>query len=247
MVPDQNGELTKPDDDAAVSILLASGKEWHPFRPRPEDFEWSDIAIGASRIPRFGGQLSPKFDLDTSSNYVLAQHLCLAHDLARDGGVTDPEHARQAGVGARLAHDLARDGGVTDPEVLLAILLHDAEEPLGGLGDPVGPVKHSPFFRVWFKAYFAPILEAIAMKAGINPTLLQGHLHVKTWDKAAYAVENWHLRGIRNGDVPALPIGYRRRSEDKMAIWSTAHAHYVWLAHLDKALFNVQAEREANG
>ena len=59
MVPDQNGELTKPDDDAAVSIPLGERQEWHPFRPRPEDFEWTDIAIGASRIPRFGGQLSP--------------------------------------------------------------------------------------------------------------------------------------------------------------------------------------------
>jgi len=108
-------------------------------------------------------------------------------------------------------------------------------------------VKHSPFFRVWFKAYFKPILDAIAMKAGIDPALLHGDPRVKEWDRAAYAVENWHLRGIRNGDVPALPTGYLRRSENKMAIWSTAHAHYVWLAHLDKALFNVQAEREANG
>lgn len=222
VVPDKFGNQTLEDADENVSMLLASGKEWHPFRPRPEDFEWSDIAIGASRIPRFGGQLSHLGDLDTSSNYVLAQHLCLAHDLARDGGVTDPE-------------------------VLLAILLHDAEEPLGGLGDPVGPVKHSPFFRVWFKAYFKPILDAIAMKAGIDPALLHGDPRVKEWDRAAYAVENWHLRGIRNGDVPALPTGYLRRSENKMAIWSTAHAHYVWLAHLDKALFNVQAEREANG
>jgi len=222
MVPDQYGNHSKPDDDAEVSILLASGKEWRPFRPRPEDFEWSDIAIGASRIPRFGGQLSPKFAVDTSSNYVLAQHLCLAHDLA---------------VAA----------GVTDPEALLAVLLHDAEEPLGGLGDPVGPVKHSPFFREAFKMYFAPIIDAIAAKAGIDKALLHGNPRVKEWDKAAYKVENWHLRGIKNEHVPELPLGHRRRLHDEMAIWSTMHAHYVFTDRLDEALWNLKAEGEANG
>ena len=31
MIPDQHGNFTKPDDDAEVSILLASETEWHPF------------------------------------------------------------------------------------------------------------------------------------------------------------------------------------------------------------------------
>lgn len=222
MVPDKHGNLTLADTDENVTILLASGKEWHPFRPSPDDFEWSDIAIGAARIPRFGGQLSPKFAVDTSSNYVLAQHLCLAHDLARAGGVTDAE-------------------------VLLAILLHDGEEPLGGLADPVGPVKHSPFFRPWFKAYFKPILTAVALKAGISPGLLHGDPRVKLWDKEAYKIENWHLRGIRDGHVPELPPGHRRRLHDQMAIWRTHDAYHVLLDRLDKALFAVVAEREANG
>lgn len=213
MVPDQLGNLPREDTDENVAILLASGKTWRPFRPSPEDFEWSDIAIGASRIPRFGGQLSPRFAVDTSRSYVLGQHLCLAHDLARASGVTDPE-------------------------VLLAVLLHDAEEPLGGLGDPVGPVKHSPFFRPWFKAYFAPILKAIALKAGISASLLHGDQRVKLWDKEAYKVENWHLRGIRDGDVPELPPGHRRRLHSEMAIWSTLHAHHSWLDRLDGALGN---------
>ena len=62
-------------------------------------------------------------------------------------------------------------------------------------------MKHPP--SGYGPAHFAPILNAIAMKAGRDqPTLLQA-IHVKNGDKAAYAVENWHLRGIRNGDVPA--------------------------------------------
>ena len=69
------------------------------------------------------------------------------------------------------AHDLARDGGVTDPEVLLAILLHDAEEPLG-TWRPRRSGKALAILSGMVQGVFAPILEAIAMKAGINPTLL---------------------------------------------------------------------------
>jgi hypothetical protein len=211
MVPDQFGKLTKPDTDEAVTLLLASGNEWKPFAPSPDDFEWSDITIGASRIPRFGGQLSPKYGVDASSNYVLAQHLCLAHDLAFAGGETRPE-------------------------ILLAVLLHDAEEPLGGLGDPVGPVKHAPRFRELLKAYYAPIIDAIADKAGLARDLLHGDPRIKIWDKQAYKIENWYLRGLRDGDVPTLPAGHRKRIHDEMAIWATMHAHYEFYGRLDRAL-----------
>lgn len=209
MGPDHFG-YTTAQHDADVCILLASGKEWRPFRPSADDFEWTDIAIGAARIPRFGGQLAPKVLVSTSENYVLAQHLCLAFDLA-------------------VAND------VTDAEVLLAVLLHDAEEPLGGLGDPVGPVKHAPFFRDALKAYYAPIIDCIADKAGINRALLHGDKRVKTWDKAAYRVENWHLRGLRDDAVPSLPPRHRRRLHQEMAVWHTLHAYGSFLDRLDKA------------
>jgi hypothetical protein len=214
MVPDQHGNLTKPDDDAEVSFLLASGKEWHPFRPHFCDFDWDDIATGASRIPRFNGQTSTVYAAKAWDNYVLAQHLCLAHDLLVAANPDAPI------------------------EVRLAVLLHDAEEPLGGLGDPVGPVKHSPMFRTLFKAYFDPILDVIAVKAGIEPSLLHSHPDVKPWDKAAYAVENWLLRGIRDDDVPTLPQRHQDGGRpNRLRIWNTNEARAQWLGTL-KHLFS---------
>jgi hypothetical protein len=211
MIPDQFGNFTKPDRDAEVSILLASETEWHPFVPKPEDFEWTDIAIAASKIARFNGQLSPKYACKLWDNYVLGQHLCLCFDLAQ---ATNP--------------DLPVD-------VLLAVLLHDGEEPLGGLGDPVGPVKHSPFFRPWFKAYFAPILSAIADKACIPRELLHGDPAVKSFDKMAYAVENHYLRGIGSGDGIALPKRHQS-ALGGLHVWGTFEAYENWMTTLSGLL-----------
>jgi hypothetical protein len=222
MIPDQLGNFTKPDDDAEVSILLSSGKEWHPFRPRPEDFEWQDIALAAARIPRFNGQLSPKYACKLWDNYVLAQHLCLCFDLA---WVTNPN---------------------MPIDVLLAILLHDAEEPLGGLGDPVGPVKHSPFFRKAFKSYFDPILDTIADKARIPRALLHGDPIVKQVDRMAYQVENHHLRGIGGGKGIALPERHKSRVSgvDTFHIWGTFEAFENFMDTLN-GMLALKAEREA--
>ncbi len=214
MIPDQNGNFTIPDDDALVTFRLASQKEWHPFRPSPDGFDWTDIAHGASRIPRFNGQLSAAYTAKVWDNYVLAQHLCLCTDLAMLMNPSLPV------------------------DVLLAIHLHDAEEPLAGLGDPTGPVKHSPFFRDVFAAYFDPILDAIADKAGIARALLHRDPVVKSFDKMAYQIENFHLRGIGTGAGTTLPLQHQSRVSgiDQFYVWGTAEAYENWLRTLNELL-----------
>ena len=65
MVPDQNGELTKPDDDAAVSILLGKRQGMASVSPTAGGLRVVGHRDRCVTYPRFGGQLSPKFDLDT--------------------------------------------------------------------------------------------------------------------------------------------------------------------------------------
>lgn len=211
MMPDQDGNFTKADDDAEVSIRLASEKEWHPFVPEYECFEWTDIAIAAARIPRFNGQLSPKYACKLWDNYVLGQHLCLCSDLA-----------------ATMNPSLPVD-------VLLAIHLHDGEEPLGGLGDPVGPVKHSPTLRPILKPYFAPILDAIAEKARIRRDLLHGDPVVKQFDKMAYRIENHYLRGIGNAHGTLLPKRHQSLAGG-LHVWGTYDAYENWMETLNELL-----------
>lgn len=221
MVRDQFGNETKPDEDEAVSILLASGKEWHPFRPDPDDFTWEDIGAGASRIPRFNGQLTHRFACKAWDSYVLAQHLCLATDLALAVYPRPPV------------------------DVLIAVHLHDGEEPLGGMGDPVGPVKHSPTLRTILRAYYAPILDAIADKAMISRALMHGDPAVKKFDKLAYRIENFHLRGI--GDGHDLTIPERHRNADGgFYVWPTLEAYDNWMATLS-LLFTMREIGEHNG
>jgi hypothetical protein len=217
MGPDQDGNFTKPDDDAEVSMLLASGKEWRPFRPRPEDFEWIDIGHGASRIPRFNGQLSSKFAAKPWDNYVIGQHLCLCSDLATAMNPSLPI------------------------DVLLAIHLHDGEEPLGGLGDPVGPVKHSPTLRPILKLYFAPILDAIADKARIRRELLHGDPVVKQFDRMAYRIENHYLRGIGNAHGTFLPKRHQSLAGG-LHVWSTIEVYENWMETLNELLARKAAQ-----
>jgi hypothetical protein len=222
MVPDQQGNFTKPDDDAEVSILLASGKEWHPFRPSPEDFEWMDIGLAAARIPRFNGQLSPKYACKPWDNYVLGQHLCLCSDLAQ---IISPE---------------------LPVDTLLAIHTHDGEEPVGGLGDPSAPVKHSPRFRAPFKEYFGPILDVIADKARIPRVLMHNDPAVKKFDKLAYRIENAHLRGIGRETCPTIPPQHLTLSGE-FAVWSTLVAYEAWMERLNHLLALKNALDVRNG
>lgn len=214
MIPDQNGNFTIPDDDALVTFRLASQKEWHPFRPSPDGFDWTDIAHGASRIPRFNGQLSAEFTAKVWDNFVLAQHLCLCTDLAMLMNPSLPV------------------------DVLLAIHLHDAGETLGGIRNPGESMEPSTFFVEMFGAYFAPILDAIADKASIPRALLHRDPVVKQFDKMAYRIENFHLRGIGTGAGTTLPLQHQSRVSgiDQFYVWGTAEAYENWMRTLNELL-----------
>ena len=209
------------DVDESVSMLLSSGKEWRPFRPNPDEFEWADIGHGASRIPRFNGQLSMIHAAQMWDNYVLGQHLCLCTDLAM---LMNPN---------------------LPIDVLLAIHLHDAGEPLGGLGDPFGPVKQAAALRTILRAYFAPILDAVADKAAIRRSLLHDDHVVKKFDKLAYQVENHHLRGIGAGYGTTIPKRHQRNN-GRFYVWTTLEAYENWMDTLAFLFGRRTAEGKTN-
>lgn len=212
MTRDIHGDDDGRENDEDVTIMLASRKTWRPFRPHPDDFEWSDLGFPLGRIPRFNGQLQADGAAGILDTYTDAQHLCLCSDLV-----------------AMLEPELHVDER-------LAIHLHDAEEALGGLGDPVGPVKHSKRFGALFRAYVRPIQAAIAAKAQIAPELMWSTI-VKKYDQMAYAIENYYLRGIEKpGDVlMPVPRNHRDVAGD-FRCWSVSSAGGIWMAKLQDLL-----------
>jgi 5'-deoxynucleotidase YfbR-like HD superfamily hydrolase len=88
-----------------------SGRRLNLLDPSPFDFEDEDIALGASRIPRWHGQTSGPWA------YSVAQHSVHCVELLR-----------------------LRAKGRLEPRLALACLLHDADEALA-LGDQITPVK----------------------------------------------------------------------------------------------------------
>ena len=53
---------------------MRSGRRWYFTAPRVEDVDWSEIAWGLSRQPRYNGQT------DTAEPYSIAQHSCIVAD-----------------------------------------------------------------------------------------------------------------------------------------------------------------------
>ncbi len=211
---DQHGDPKIIDDDGDITIRMASGRQFHPFAPRPEDFTWSDLSASLCRITRFNGQFPEDGAAGYAEIYSDAQHLCLASDLL-------VEHMPDA-----------------SRELQLAVHLHDGEEALGGLGDPVGPVKHSRRMRVVLEPYFREIQNAIAAKAGIDPELLRSP-EVKRFDRMAYAIENWHLRRLTKGDgVPRVPKRHTLGSME-FDCWPTRIARTRWTTRLNELLGDV--------
>lgn len=196
------------DGDQDITTRLASGKTWHPFAPRPEDFEWSDVAAGVARTCRFNGQLPENGAAGFGEIYSVAQHLCLCSDLL-------DEHWPEAPI-----------------EIKIALHVHDGEEGLNGIGDVVGPVKHARRLEI-LTPYFRAIEDAVARKAGIDPDVMRSP-EVKRFDKMAYAIENWHLRGLAKGDVPQPPE--KGPWFDGFVCWSPETARRWWMARLDLLL-----------
>ncbi len=212
MARDVYGDDDGNDDDEAVTSMLASRKMWRPFRPSPDDFDWEDLAFSLGRIPRFNGQLPADGAAGLMDTYTDAQHLCLCSDLL----------------------DLLEPNAHVDFRI--AVHMHDGEEALGGLGDPIGPVKHSKRFRDLFRAYFRPIQIAIAQKAKIEPELLWSP-EVKRYDAMAYAIENYYLRGIEKPGQVIMPIPRQHRDvAGDFKCWSISAAGGIWIARLQQLL-----------
>lgn len=174
------------DERRGPPILLASRRMWFPFDPRPDDFTWQDLGAGLSRVCRYNGQLPPDGVCGPGDTFSVAQHSVLAGDLLV---LLQPKAPRW---------------------LRLAVHLHDGEEALSGLGDPVGPVKHHPPFRALLAPYLDKIQDVIAAKAGLFGEQLRSP-EVKRWDKLIYAWENRDIRGIAPPDelaaqIPTMPI-----------------------------------------
>jgi hypothetical protein len=213
MAKDIHGDDDGQENDEDVTIMLASRKMWRPFRPSPDDFEWTDLGFPLGRIPRFNGQLQADGAAGILDTYSDAQHLCLCSDLA---ALLEPE---------------------LHVDIRLAIHLHDGEEALGGLGDPVGPVKHAKRFRHVFRPYFMAIQGAIALKAQIDPELLWHSPIVKTYDRMAYAIENYYLRGIEKPGAVLMPVPRNHRDvAGDFRCWSVSSAGGIWMAKLQDLL-----------
>lgn len=153
---------------------IASGRYWHPLDPLPQEFEWSDVAAGLSRICRFTGQLPPEHVQDHET-YTVAQHCVLAW---------------------RLAHQMKEP-----VDVQKAVALHDAAEALWGLGDVVAPVKRMPWAKLFLGSIERRVEDAIADKAGLPRGAFAGE-RVKLYDVQAYVIESVCLRGIKPDDAP---------------------------------------------
>ncbi len=209
MAKDIYGDDDGRTADEYVTFRLLSKKNWHPLAPSPEDFDWEDLAFPLGRIPRFNGQLPADGAAGLLETYTVAQHLCLALDLLEQVHPDPPVDLR------------------------LAVLLHDAEEALGGLGDPVGPLKHSARFAPILVPYFDAISAAIAAKARMPAAMFKAPM-VKECDREAYAIENFYLRNI------APKPGYRlflvpkahMDASGTFRCWPIGAAGGIWIARL---------------
>lgn len=104
-----DGFMCGEDTGRGYPIGTASGRPYWPADPREEDIRVEDLAVQLSRICRFNGALDPK----VPGIYSVAQHLCLAHDVAPS------EHKREA-----LLHD-AHEVYVHDIVKPLKLMLED--------------------------------------------------------------------------------------------------------------------------
>jgi hypothetical protein len=160
--------LQRAPGDRGPHILLASGRFWYPDDPRPDEFDWADVACGLSRISRFTGQYASS-RVPANLTYTVAQHSVLAWRLALDDGET--------------------------PEICKAVALHDAAEALWGFGDIVAPVKRLPWARAFLMPFERKVEAAIAARAGLAPGFAEWPV-VKRYDARAFAIEDYCLRGV---------------------------------------------------
>lgn len=98
---------------------------------------------------------------------------------------------------------------IVEPTFALAGLLHEVAEALSGFGDVVGTVKRVPHIAAVVKPIEKAIDDAAAIRFGL-PRGFASCPEVKRGDLAAYAIENWCLRG-RGVEVAGilLPLSWQ--------------------------------------
>jgi hypothetical protein len=200
------------DGKRGPHIMMASRKMFFPFDPRPDEFEWTDVGAGLSRVCRFNGQLPTDEHTTVGPNdiYSVAQHSCMA------GALLDKEHPDA-------------------PEWLrLALHLHDGDEALCGIGDPCGPVKRSPLLEPVLRPYLDKIADAVAAKAGLDGKHLRC-AEVKVYDKLVYAWEDRDIRGHEQKKE-----SHKRLPSDCLVPWTPAKAFMVWMSRLNLLLDEYQ-------
>lgn len=148
------------------ALGLASGRQFHPLDPRSEDFTWDDIAQGVCRIPRYTGQLPL---IGRHETYVVAQHLCLAVELA--AAANEPIKVQKAVFG------------------------HDLTEGIWGFLDVCNPVKRG---IQAVADVLLPIERGIDVVMVARLGLEEGAFEsatVRHYDQVLYAWETQSLRG----------------------------------------------------
>ncbi len=65
--------------DRGPSLLMRSGRTFYPLDPKPDEFEWTDVAAGVAATARYSGQTSK---LAPGVVYTVAQHEVLGAWLA---------------------------------------------------------------------------------------------------------------------------------------------------------------------
>lgn len=124
-------------------MMTYSGVKFYPLAPRHEDIKIEDIAVGLSRVNRYGGQ--------TVKPYSVAEHSIIVSELATRFAISN----RWSAADVR--------------NISLLGLLHDADEAY--IGDMPRPLKHEPSmcmdkYREVGKRLTKVILEAF----GVEPT-----------------------------------------------------------------------------
>lgn len=115
-----------------ATICTASGLEFDPFSPRPDDVRLGDIAHALSNINRFCGH--------TTQPYSVAQHSCLVAQLVARSGAPNRaiiygllHDAPEAYIGD-MAGPLKRDSRLSgyntmENEIMISILDHFSIDP----------------------------------------------------------------------------------------------------------------------
>lgn len=88
-------------------MMLAGGRKFHPFDPRPEDIDIHDIAHALSHICRYGGHVRRFYSVAEHS--VLVSR-CVPNIVGLAGLLHDAAEAYLGDIPRPIKHDAAMDG-----------------------------------------------------------------------------------------------------------------------------------------